>query len=231
MDVEPAPPWLTLETLIGSPEILSQRISGVRSALGAAAGRSADEIDHRVAASVAQLGLVARLISPVLGAAVLSSVPLRVEAATAWWQPVLGGPYPLSLPESAAVTAADEPAVRAVLLELLDGPIRGIVEVVAARSVSPLVLWGNVASAINGSASMLVTLRPEAAESVRRMAGWMLGYPRLRGGFTGVPAAERGAGVQFQRRSCCLIYRISEPPSNAYCGDCIHLLPLSSVLP
>ncbi|SDJ53610.1 FhuF 2Fe-2S C-terminal domain-containing protein [Frankineae bacterium MT45] len=231
---EPTDGWLPLDALTRTPAILDERIAGVRSALAAGAERDPGEIDHRVAASVAQLGLVARLVSPVLASGVIGGELLRVELPSIWWRPVLGGPYPLSMPEMGSEPLVPSPAdaeLRRGLLEFLDATVGAIVAAVAARSVSSLVLWGNVASAINGSASMLVGARPELADRTRLLAGWMLEHPRLRGGFVGQPASGRGGSSQFQRRSCCLIYRATDPPSSAYCGDCIHLLPLSSVLP
>lgn len=51
-----------------------------------------------VAASIAHLGLAARIISPALGLAVSAgAVP---DYSTAWWQPKLDGAFPLSLAEN-----------------------------------------------------------------------------------------------------------------------------------
>ena len=57
-----------------------------------------------MAASVTQLGLCARLIAPVLGAAALGGA-LLVDLAEAWWAPPPGGPFGLSLPRTLATTA------------------------------------------------------------------------------------------------------------------------------
>ena len=51
-----------------------------------------------MAASIAQLGLCARLLSPALGAAAAGRA-LPVDVAQARWVPALGGPFRLSLAE------------------------------------------------------------------------------------------------------------------------------------
>ena len=57
--VSPTPPWRPMSELIDDPDALTARVHKVRSAL---MGNGEPEI--RVAASVAHLGLVARLIAP-----------------------------------------------------------------------------------------------------------------------------------------------------------------------
>jgi ferric iron reductase protein FhuF len=81
-------------------------------------------------------------------------------------------------------------------------------------SVSPRVLWGNVASAVNGAAAMIAATRPDLAGPAAETASAMLANPALTGTFQGRPL--RG----FRRRNCCLIYRLS-PERPAYCGDCV----------
>lgn len=132
------PPWQPLGALTGtptSPGVLAARIGEVRDRL-AAAGCAADDVEFRVAASVAQLGLCARLLSPVLGATA-AGWALSVDIAQARWVPALGGPFRLSLPQG-----ADAGAATAMPLALLAGPVRQVVLAVAAMAVSPQVLWG-----------------------------------------------------------------------------------------
>ena len=81
-------------------------------------------------------------------------------------------------------------------------------------AVSPRVLWGNVASAVNGAATMIAAARPDLAGRAAEAAAAMLRYPPLAGTYQGHPL--RG----FRRRNCCLIYRLS-PERPAYCGDCV----------
>jgi len=204
------PPWQPLGELMGDQGALAARIGEVRARLAAAAGCPADGVEFRVAASVAQLGLCARLLSPVLGAAAVGWA-LSVDTAQAWWVPALGGPFRLSLPEE----AEEAEAGTAAPLALLAGPVRQVVQAVAAMAVSPQVLWGNVASAANGAATMIAAARPDLAAAAAAAAAAALRYPALAGTYRGSP----GAG--FRRRNCCLIYRLSPPGTARYCGDCV----------
>ncbi len=209
-------PWQPLGALLGSATALAARTGAVRDSLAAAAGCPASRIELRVAASVAQLGIAARLISPVLGSAVLG-VPLGIDVGQARWIPAIGGPFPLSLAladgtapgraEPAALAGAIRP-----LTELLAGPVRALVGMTAAM-VSRRVLWGNVGSAINGAAFMISTARPPLRQRAIQVSAAALRFPELAGGYRGQPSTS------FQRRSCCLIYRTAGNPR--YCGDCI----------
>lgn len=212
-----AAPWQPLGTLLGSATALAARIDAVRDSLAAAAGCPASRIDRRVAASVTQLGVAARLISPVLGSAVLG-VPLGIDVGQARWVPALGGPFRLSLavpagpagpsrPDRAAMTEACLP-----LNELLAGPVRALVDLTAPL-VSRRVLWGNVGSAINGAAAMISTSQPPLRRRAIRVSTAALRFPELAVGYRGQPTTS------FQRKSCCLIYRLAASPQ--YCGDCI----------
>jgi hypothetical protein len=208
-------PWQLFGELTGSPDALAARIGEVRERLAAAAGCQAAAVEYRVAASVAQLGLCARLLSPVLGAAV-GGWALSAGTTQARWVPALGGPFLLSLPETAAGAGVDAPQDgAAACLELLAGPIAQIIRAVEAMAVSPQVLWGNVASAVNGAATMIAAARPDLAAAAAGTAGTVLHYPALAGTYQGSP----GAG--FRRRNCCLIYRLSPAGAARYCGDCV----------
>ena len=133
-----------------------RRTSG-EAGLAAASGRPAEQIEFRVAASVAQLGIAARLICPAFGSAVLDA-EISIDVAYARWVPALGGPFRLSLPETAFPAqaghgrSADLRTARGPLLRLLGGPIGSLVAMTAAMAVSRRILWGNVASAINSAA-------------------------------------------------------------------------------
>jgi hypothetical protein len=217
-----AAPWLPLDELTGSARVLRDRIAAVRSALGAAAGCGPQEVEFRVAASVTQLGIAARLICPALGLAVLAGAVPHVAAAR--WQPALGGAFPLSLPAGRAQrpgTGRDDAGALAAGLgeQVIEGPVASVTGTVASMSVSPAVLWGNVASAVNGAASMIAIARPGLAGRAQALSAALLRRPPLAGTCDGAP----GAG--FRRRSCCLIYRASSGSAPAFCGDCILLGP------
>ena len=210
-------PWQPLGELTSSPGALARRIGEVRERLAAAAGCPAAAVEFRVAASIAQLGLCARLLSPALGAAAAGRA-LSVEVAQARWVPALGGPFRLSLAEEAIAaepgTAATAGPGTAATAALLAGPVTQIVRAVEAMAVSPRVLWGNVASAVNGAATMIAAARPDLAGRAAEAAAALLGYPDLAGTYQGRPLEG------FRRRNCCLIYRLS-PERPAYCGDCV----------
>ena len=212
---EAAPaPWQPLGTLLGSATALAARIDAVQGRLAAAAGCPASRIERRVAASVTQLGIAARLISPVLGSAVLG-VPLGIDVAQARWVPALGGPFRLSLavPAGPARPHRADPAEACLPLnELLAGPVRALVDL-TAPVVSRRVLWGNVGSAINGAAVMISTSQPPLHRRAIQISTAALGFPELADGYRGQPTTS------FQRKSCCLIYRLAGSPQ--YCGDCI----------
>src|SRR5262249_56255995 len=87
-------PWLSLAELTGPGPVLRDRIAAVRSALAAAAGHGPHAVEFRVAASVTQLGIAARLICPALGLAVLAGTVPRVAAAR--WRAELGRAVPVA---------------------------------------------------------------------------------------------------------------------------------------
>lgn len=204
-------PWLGIESLLDGSDRLEQRYRQVRSALATMAGVPGGAIEFRVAASVGQLGLTARLFCPAFGAALLDC---RLDLGQARWKPVVGGVMPLFLPESAV-----HPGTGTSMAATLDRQIRPLVERTAAMSVSAEVLWGNVASVIAGAVTTLVTARPDLAARANDLGAEALSQPDLANTFTGMP------GREFRRWNCCLIYRIAlatdSPGDRAYCGDCI----------
>ncbi|MEN3357784.1 MAG: hypothetical protein V7637_1766 [Mycobacteriales bacterium] len=196
-------PWRPLSELVDRPERLEARVRAVRVALAGGAGRPVDDIDPRVATSVAQLGLVARLLAPRIAAVALGFGHLAVGPGDVWWQDRLGGPFPLSVANNGA------------------GPVPGsgsLVDLLTAATadrfpVAPRVLWGNVASAANSAARLVAVTRPDRATAARDAADTILSDPRIEDG-------ELRSGPSFRRRSCCLIYRLSDT-REAVCADCV----------
>ncbi|MFI7589282.1 (2Fe-2S)-binding protein [Spongisporangium articulatum] len=212
----PGPGWWSLHDLTGA--LLEERVEAVRAALAGLGNRAVDDVPVRVAGSVLHLGLAARLVSPVLGAATLTGVAPRLDPETWWWQPVLGGPVPVSLADGPDVPVAE--AVTAVLT----GPLEVLREALATRpvpgNVPSTVLRGNVASAVNGAYGQVVARRPDLEPAARAVAARFLAHPGLAGTGTGE------CGPEFRRRSCCLIYRLAPGGAAvrgraAYCGDCV----------
>lgn len=205
-DSELVLPWRALSEVTREGNgVLRERITAVRGALAARGGRPAEAVEERVAASVAHLGLVARVLSPMLGLAALHALPARPPGLDELrWHSGLGGAFALSLPrETVAAVAmsgsgsgsgsvvnhgtdpdaeagADARAGAAAMDAMLDGPIRELNDAVAAFSVSPRVLWGNVASAVNGAATGIAAAAPALARPARTAALLLLHRPRLR---------------------------------------------------
>jgi hypothetical protein len=202
-------PWRPIEELT-EPGPMAARIDAVTAGLAAAGSAQPEAIPPTVAASVAQLGLVARLLAPAIGATVLGLRLPAFRLSGLWWQPRLGGPFPLALQDG---PAADPTA------ELLADPIEPITSSVRATvAVAERVLIGNIASAINSAAVMIGRSAPELTGPALSIARTLLTDPRF-GDENGIP------GPDFRRNSCCQIYRLSpQPPSqnsSALCGDCI----------
>jgi FhuF 2Fe-2S C-terminal domain len=210
--------WRGMAELTADPAVLDARVAAVRERL--AGGRDPGAVAWRVAASVAHLGLVARLVSPLLGLTACHHVAPAVTLADLRWRAELGGAFPLALPGS--VVEPPPAGADAGLDALLDGVFAPLVEAVAAASVSRRVLWGNVASAAHGAAAAAALAGPAAGPAVRWAAGAFLGRPRLRGTWDVEPNGR------FQRTSCCLIYRARPTGRAAVCGDCVLARPRRS---
>ncbi|MEW2433534.1 (2Fe-2S)-binding protein [Streptomyces caniferus] len=249
-DSELVPPWRALSEVTREGNgVLRERITAVRATLAARGSRPAEAVEQRVAASVAHLGLVARVLSPMLGLAALHALPARPPNLDELrWHSGLGGAFALSLPrETVAAVAmsgsgsvahhgtdphAEAAAGADAMDAMLDGPIRELNDAVAAFSVSPRVLWGNVASAVNGAATGIAAAAPALARPARTAALLLLHRPRLRDAHTlggpldGPPDDSASApNTRFRRRSCCLIYRAAPNAAGATCGDCVLVRP------
>ncbi|MGW9434163.1 (2Fe-2S)-binding protein, partial [Streptomyces decoyicus] len=223
-------PWRKLsEVAWVESGVLEERVASVRATLAAGGGRPAEAVELRVAASVAHLGLVARVVSPLLGLAALRRLPSRPPTLDdVRWHSGLGGAFALSLPRETVAAVVTEGAVATddagsvagagagAAGALLEGPVRDLVDAVAAFSVSRRILWGNVASAVNGATAGIVSAAPALARPARTAALLMLRHPRLSDAHTLDPRNGR-----FRRRSCCLIYRAAPNAAGAVCGDCV----------
>jgi hypothetical protein len=204
----PTAPWRRMSELVDNRDMLRDRVFAIRGYLAAGGGQPPDAVPLRVAASVTQLGMTARLVSPAIGAALLTGRVPDMALSGVWWQPEPGGTFPLSVPEP-----GDPPAD--LVTDVLDGPIALLVEATRRFSVSERILWGNVASSVNGAATMIATTRPDLARQADELVAALLDRPPLR------HTATRADG-RFRRRSCCLIYQAAPGPTRgAVCGDCV----------
>ncbi|MBB1252929.1 (2Fe-2S)-binding protein [Streptomyces alkaliterrae] len=195
--------------------VLSSRIDRVGARLGAR--------ERRVAASVAQLGLAARLCSVALGTTVLRGEVPALDPATLWWDATAGSPDDLWLtapltPPRGGPGGPPEPktCVEPLARTVCERHLRPLVA--AVRRVSPVserLLWGNAASALGGALGQLTAWcvangRPECVSAVHQLTAALLDTAPLRG-----TATLRGA--TFRRRTCCLYYRAG----GGLCGDCV----------
>ncbi|QMU80287.1 (2Fe-2S)-binding protein [Streptacidiphilus sp. PB12-B1b] len=209
-------PWDSMAALVKDPQVLSNRVESVRSYLAAGSGRTSQELELRVAASVTHLGLAARLLSPALAMAVLHGTVLPWRLDRLRWQQVPGGMFPLSIALGQGHIGDVQTLADGLSDDVLHGALKDIELMVAEMSVSARVLRGNVASAVNGAVGALASARPECAPRARLLASALLERPPLLGS-----ATHDGTGHGFRRRSCCLIYRAAPTGARAVCGDCV----------
>ncbi|MGW4550179.1 (2Fe-2S)-binding protein [Streptomyces violaceorubidus] len=188
---------------------LGHRVRRVAVALGAA--------ETRVAASVAQQGLAARLWSVTLACAVLYGHVPDLDPRLLHWDPGATAPDDLWLTEVHAL-AGDSATVAEVVLTTHLAPLT---EAVYARyGVARGLLRGNAASALAGAGRELDRWarrhgRTDTAARARSLTADLLAHPLLAG--TGTLT-----GTSFRRRSCCLYYRV---PGKGVCGDCCFPSP------
>jgi hypothetical protein len=205
----PAAPWRPLAELAGPSDALSRRIERVRAALGKLSGRPAAEVGPRIAASIAQNELAARIIAPSVAAAATGR-RLSMCLGELWWQDTLDDPVPLSVPRPEP--AASDPLWLSGLVEEAVAPLT--VATSDLVTVSPLVLWGNVAALVNKAAARVAERRPELSRPAWAAAATLLASPRF--------SHERcPPGPGFRRSSCCLVYLIAPGRPRGVCRDCV----------
>ncbi|MEV6957679.1 (2Fe-2S)-binding protein [Streptomyces sp. NPDC051207] len=173
--------------------------------------------EPRVAASVAQQGLAARLWSVALGCAALYGTVPDLDPRLLRWDPDGSAPDDLWLPRVRPLPGGASTLAEAVL----DGHLTLLNTAVRARyGLAAGLLWGNAASALAGAARELDRWarrhgRTDTAARSRALAAGLLRHPLL---------ASTGTltGTAFRRRSCCLYYRV---PNGGVCGDCCFPRP------
>ncbi|GAB2629043.1 (2Fe-2S)-binding protein [Prescottella soli] len=175
-------------------------------------GAQIDTDEQRVAASTLLMGYAARLWSVTLGSIVRGRLLPVLDPEHLLWREDRGR-IDLHLRDPRGMEGGDMTALaRDMVLD------RHLVPLIAAiRAVAPmsdLVLWGDAASALIGSARILDgrthTTAITAAERI-------LADHRLTHMIEWTDAGHR-------RRSCCLFYRT---PDAGYCSDCV-LIPQSA---
>ncbi|MFJ6983017.1 MULTISPECIES: (2Fe-2S)-binding protein [unclassified Streptomyces] len=174
--------------------------------------------EARVAASVAQQGLAARLWSVALGCAVLYGRVPDLAPSRLRWDPEGSAPDDLLLAEVRAAGPGDAATLSATVL---DGHLEPLSAALRRRlPVAPGLLRGNAASALAGTARQLEAHarahgRPDLVARTRALTADLLAHPLL-------ADAGRLTGTAFRRHSCCLYYRV---PGGGVCGDCCFSTP------
>lgn len=200
--------WGAPEALLDHLPVLVER---TRAALGAQQGLAPPEIDARVAASTLHLALLGRLLSPVVGVAVLDGTVLAMDRISAWRDTDRHVPD-LGVVAAEGVACRDATSVgRAFaqhVLPLVDDLGSALDEAVG---LSPQVLRSNVASALHGATVVMASADPSCADVAEATITAILHVPGLEDAWT------RDAG-RFRRRGCCLYYRL---PRGGLCGDCV----------
>jgi ferric iron reductase protein FhuF len=208
--------WRPLRELVTPPEQLSGRMATARRGLAAAASVAPADVDLRAAASAVHLGLVARLVSPVVAAAVIGDTVLDLHPDRTWWRPPADGEpsFSLRMPQPTGVAAPAAAGQAEAFARFLLAPVLLPLEdaLYQAARVSRHVLRGNLVSALNGAATVLVGTLPTSRRPAERLLRALLQVPELAG------TGWFDEGGQFHRRSCCLFYRV---PGGGLCGDCI----------
>ena len=161
--------------------------------------------DPRIGASLVQLGHAARLWSPVLACVLAHGViPDLTDLQRADDGARLRLPEPVGEPVG---TLTPGLLYRVVVSDHLEPFAAGL-----RFKLAPGLLYGNIASALVGTARQLLLARPDLRAPIARITAALLGTGELTD--TG---AITSADLGFRRNSCCLYYRI---PGGGKCGDC-----------
>jgi hypothetical protein len=222
----PGQRWVPVGALGDPHGPLADRIEAVEAALfadfrGVETGPSRAV---RVAASIAFQGIAAQIVAPLFAAvAVHGALPAAGAVGVArslHWRPGGGGPWLWWPAGGRAVACPDPTALGALVTELL-APIVDAVRAQAA--VAERVLWGNVASSVASARQLVAAGRPDAAPRAAAVGRHLLTTAPFAATASLRDPAPPDVGWTFQRRSCCLYYRV---PVGGICGDCVLRRPV-----
>ncbi|WEO93985.1 (2Fe-2S)-binding protein [Streptomyces sp. FXJ1.172] len=172
--------------------------------------------EPRVAASIAQQALAARLWSVSLGCAALYGRLPDLDPRLLRWDVRASAPGDLLLTEVRPLPGHPD-----LVSGVLYGHLAPLGEGLRARyGVAAGLLWGNAGSALAGAARELDRWarahgRGDVAERARSLTDELFAHPLLR-------STGTRTGAAFRRRSCCLYYRV---PGGGLCGDCCFTRP------
>jgi hypothetical protein len=175
--------------------------------------------ESRVAASIAQQALAARLWSVALGCAVRYGRLPDLDPGLLRWDTTAPAPDDLWLAEVRPLPGGAGPATLADAV--VHGHLEPLGEALRTRyGVAAGLLWGNAGSALAGAARELdrwarANGRTDVAHRTRTLTAALFTHPLL-------SATGTRTGLAFRRRSCCLYYRV---PGGGVCGDCCFTQP------
>jgi hypothetical protein len=214
------PRWHPLPSLLDEATI-RDLVDRTRQAITTAMKCDLNEVSVRLAASSFQVGIAARILSPLMGAAICySAVPILNRESLRWrsaGHAALFAADEIGFDEIGFVRVTDPAeAARVIAESALSEIFIPLNEILAsAVSLSPKISWGNVASAANGAVTVLSMARPDLERAGRTLVQALLDTPLL----SGTGTFDAGA---FARRSCCLFY---QAPRSGLCGDCVLPTP------
>lgn len=202
--------WRNLgRDLVGEPNTLSQWSAALRTHFARGLGVDTTDVNVRAVNSTIHLGLCSRLLSPWIALAAMGQPTPAPSLDRLRWQPDSTTRFPLAVDEQDLTDASLDEVIRS---------LRGLADAVNVLGLieSDKIMWGNIASAVNGAVVALAAAQPTVAQSARQVgAALLMALP---------PDLHRGqlAHTSFQRQSCCLINTLTSATRDAICGDCIH---------
>ncbi|MEW2481485.1 (2Fe-2S)-binding protein [Mycobacterium sp. NPDC049093] len=205
--------WRPIASLCGDQAAVHEYTMRTRAATASGFGIDEADVPVKAAASSVHLSITARLLSPVVGAAAcLGTVPL-LTLDSLFWQADSSHRPALGAAGAEWVTETDPRRAAAVITGSLIGNVLSLLNntMRSTESLSPQVMWGNIASAANGAVTVLAQSRPDAQAGGRALIDALIATEPLCG-------TADFAGGRFRRRNCCLFYQV---PGGGYCGDCV----------
>lgn len=210
--------WRPFAEFTGSREAVDDYILRTRGALAIMGRVSEDDVELRVAASSFHLNAVARLLSPMFGCAVLAEASPDMGPENLVWRPGPAHAIEIGLRALAGgAELSDAELVQRMHDGVIDGPVAALGEALAeATGLSRKVLWGNVASAVNGAFLVLRGQRPDDEDRAHELMRAIVEHGQLDGAGHFLP--DEWDEDRFSRNNCCLFYRL---PGAGMCGDCV----------
>ncbi|MEH3132229.1 MAG: (2Fe-2S)-binding protein [Mycolicibacterium neoaurum] len=196
---------------LADPETTRWFVSATRAAIAVSMAVDIESLPVRVAASSFQLGVAARLLSPLIGSALChGSIPI-LQPDNVFYR--ISAHHPDLQTSADQLRTIDGPvaggaAICALLPDLFD-PLHHTLRVVAGLPTR--VALGNLTSAANGAVTVLAMTRPDLEAEGRNLVAALTRHTPLR------DTGDFGRGM-FTRHSCCLFY---QAPGGGLCGDCV----------